>query len=401
MGRHLAQDLLAAAAGLAEIAGVVEPDDAAYQAGADLIQRRPPRFASIRAMLQQTGLDGIVIAAPNHVHLDCLRELEGCRIPILLEKPLEATWDKIIEVARCAKRYAAPIMVDHCMRYSPISEQARELLVRGAIGRICSANFIQHCSYGNAMYRTFRRTMRGGGGMFIEKATHDFDILLDWLRLRPIRVAAMGGRYAFGGDKPDDLKCSQCPERMECPESVSNQQILNGWAVDMEKQNQADACVFSRGIDVPDSASCLIECERGVIATYTHSYFSPSSYSTREYEVTGLLGVMKVSYSLPEQHKRGRIGVYPRYGTAHDAQTWQFDYLGRIHYNAGPAVARHFLQLARGALANPRTTVMQALAAEAVGYAATSAVNQRREFEVESLIPGDLLGDWKDLWQAR
>ncbi len=401
MGRHLTRDLLAAAAGVAEIAGVVEPDDAAYQAGADFIQRRPPRFSSIRGMLKQTGPDAIVIAAPNHVHLDCLRELEGCRIPILLEKPLESEWGKIIEVARFARRYAGPVMVDHCMRYSPISGQARELLAQGAIGRICSANFIQHCSYGNAMYRTFRRTMRGGGGMFIEKATHDFDIMLDWLQARPLQVAAMGGRYAFGGGKPDDLRCAQCPERMDCPESVSNQRILNGWAADMENETRADACVFSREIDVPDSASCLIECERGLIAAYAHSYFSPASYSTREYEVTGLLGVMKVSYSLPEQHKRGRIAVYPRYGTAHDVRTWEFDYLGRIHYNAGPEVARHFLGLIRGAIKQPRTTVMQALAAEAVGYAATRAVAERNAVEVAALIPSDLRGDWQALWPAR
>ncbi len=401
MGKRLTHDLLTVSAGMAEIAGVVEPDDAAYKAGSDFIQRQPPRFDSIRDLLGQTAIDGLVIATPNHAHLACLRELEGCKFPILIEKPLEAAWDKIIEVARFAKKYAGPIMVDHCMRYSPISGQARELLAGGAIGRICSANFIQHCSYGNSMFRTFRRTMRGGGGMFIEKATHDFDIMLDWLRVRPIRVAGMGGRFAFGGDKPDDLRCSRCPERMDCPESVSSQRILNGWAVDMEKENRTDACVYSREIDVPDSASCLIECERGLIAAYTHSYFSPASYSTREYEVTGLLGVMKVSYSLPEQHKRGRIAVYPRYGTAHDVRTWEFDYLGRIHYNAGAEVARHFLGLIRGVIKQPRTTVMQALAAEAVGYAATRAMAERNAVEVAALIPSDMRGDWQDLWPAR
>lgn len=400
MGKRLAQDLLTVSAGMAEIAGVVEPDDAVYAMNAEFIRRRPPRFDSIRDMLDHADVDGVVIASPNHCHGGNLRELEGRKIPILHEKPLESTWEKIVETARFARRYAAPIMVHHGMRYSPISEQARALLEQGAVGRICSANFIQHCSYGNAMYRTFRRTMAGGGGMFIEKATHDFDIMLDWLRARPLRVAAFGRRQAFGGDKPNDLRCAQCPERMTCPESVSNQRILNGWAVDMEQENRTDACIFAREVDVPDNASCLIECAGDVLATYTHSYFSPASYSTREYEVTGLDGVMKVSYSLMDHHKRGQIAVHKRYSTAQDVQRWQFDYLGRIHYNAGPAVALHFLQLIRGAIAQPRTTVIQALAAEAVGYAATRAVQEGRMIEVEPLIPEDLRRDWDGLWPA-
>lgn len=395
MGKRTARDLHAGAGGLIEIAAVVEPSDLNYRAGCEHLGCAPQRYPDAAAMLARHNLDGIVIATPNHCHLQSLQSLSGQRIPVLLEKPLEATFDKICAVVRFAQCYAGPILVHHCMRYSPISQKARALLTARAIGRVCSVNFTQHCPYGDSMYRTFRRTLAGGGGMFIEKATHDFDIMLSWLQTRPRRVSAVARRQVFGGDKPPALRCAHCAERLACKESVSNEAVRRG--ARPPAAGEDDRCVFGRDVDVPDNAACLIEFENGTFGTYVECYFSPRSYTSREYELTGTEGVMRVSYTAPDNHGTGLVAVYPRFGASQDVGQWRFDYRDRIHYNAAPEVVRHFYDVICGA-APPATTVEQAFAAELLGQAATQAAQSTGLVEVASLVPDDLKATWHEAW---
>ena len=176
MGSHAGRALDHATGGAVTVAGVFEPDDEKYRGSCEFLGKEPQRCATI-AELREMPLDGIVVASPNHCHLENLKELQGLGTPLLLEKPLDASFDKICDVLRFSEEYPGPIIVDHVMRYAPIISQAKKLLDSGAVGQICSVSFVQNCFYGNSMYHCFRRTMAGSGGMFIEKATHDLDIM--------------------------------------------------------------------------------------------------------------------------------------------------------------------------------------------------------------------------------
>ena len=395
IGRHLGRELRTATGGLATVTAVVEPNDEKFSQGCKFIGYEPLRCDSIRTILEH-DLDGIIISSPNGCHLENLKELEGNSIPILLEKPLDSSLEKICDVLRFAQAYRGPIVVDHVMRYAPIVAQAKELLSSGAIGGICSASFVQNCFYGNGMYHNFRRTMADSGGMFIEKATHDFDIMMYLLDSRPSRVSAIARRQAFGGDKPDDLHCSQCDERLTCKESVNNIHYRYGSTDVMEVKGSDDLCVYAKAVDVPDNEVCMIEFENGNFGTYAHCFFSPSAYGTREYEIVGLDGIMRISFSLLGNHNKGRLVICSRFGTPEDATTYEFDYRNRIHYNGGGPVATHFCRLIDGR-EKPFTTVRQAFLAELLGFAATQA-SEKGEFVCpEELLPDDLRSLWPQL----
>jgi len=396
MGKHLALEFHRATGGMIRIVGVVEPSDEKYREGCTF-SGTAPQCCDTVADLLELGLDGIAVATPNDRHLSILKELEGCcELPILLEKPLDSTFEKICDVVRFAERYAAPIIVDHVMRYSPIIAKAKELLDSGAIGRIRSISFVQNCFYGNSMYRNFRRTLAGGGGMFIEKATHDFDVMLHLLESAPVKVSAIAQLQAYGGDKPNDLRCRDCDERLTCPESVSNVHYRFGRADVMETRDVDDLCVYAEAVDVPDNEVCTIEFADGVFGTYAQCFFTPPSYSTREYEVIGLEGILRISLSLLGDHNRGRLLIAPRFGTPEDFESHDFEYRGRIHYNGGGLVARHFHDVMDGSAA-PFTTVRQAFAAEVLGYAATLAARSGRFVRPEEIVPDDLKRVWKEV----
>ena len=395
MGKHLGRAMQVATGGLAKVVAVVEPNDDTFKESCDFLGYEPLRCDDIGRILAN-NLDGIIISSPNHCHLENLKELERNAIPILLEKPLDSSFEKICDVVRFAESYPGPIMVDHVMRYAPIVAKAKELIDSGAIGTICSASFVQNCFYGNSMYHNFRRTMAGAGGMFIEKATHDFDIMMYLLRSRPTKVAAVARRQAFGGSKPNDLCCRQCEEQLPCKESVHNIHYRHGSTDVMEVKGNNDLCVYAEEVDVPDNEVCMMEFENGCFGTYAQCFFSPPGYSTREYEIIGLDGIMRIAFSLVGNHDKGRLLIVPRFGTPADAITCEFDYRGRIHYNGGKAVAVHFCHVIDGEEA-PFTTVRQAFLAEVLGTAATLAARRGEFVCPEELLPDDLKGLWPQL----
>jgi len=395
MAAHLGRELRTVTGGLAKVHAVFDPSDKKFAQACEFIGYEPLRCDNISQLLEQ-DLDGIVIASPNGCHLENLKELEGNSIPILLEKPLEANFEKISNVLRFAEKYNGPIMVDHVMRYAPIVAQAKELIDSGTIGKICSASFVQNCFYGNSMYHDFRRTMADSGGMFIEKATHDFDIMLYLLESRPIKVSAIAKMQAYGGDKPNDLYCSQCQERLTCKESVNNIHYRSGATEMMEVKGTDDLCVYAKAVDVPDNEVCMVEFDNGTFGTYAQCFFSPPGYGTREYEIIGLEGILRISFSLVGNHYKGRILVCPRYGTPQDAVTYDYDYRCRIHYNGGGAVATHFCHLI-DSREEPFTTVRQAFLAELLGIAATQASEKGQFVYPEKLLPADLRSLWPQL----
>ena len=204
MGKRHAKDMDEFSEGSIEVAGVFDPDDRSYEIGCEWTGKRPRRFDTIKSMIDTISPDGVIIASPNSLHLSCLREFNGLNIPIILEKPLDTDMAKVVEIVRFVENYQAPVMVHHVMRYSPIVIKAKELLDAGELGELCSFVMVQNG--GGGMFHNFRRTFKTGGGQLLEKATHDFDVLLFLAGAYPRRVAAICKRQYYGGIKPDTLR---------------------------------------------------------------------------------------------------------------------------------------------------------------------------------------------------
>ncbi len=384
MGKRHGKDFAELSRGCVRLQAVVEPDDTRYAEGCEWAGCQPARYDSVKAMLAKERPDGLIIASPNHCHLDNLRDLGSSAIPLLLEKPLDSTFEKICEVLRFARRYPAPIMVHHVMRYAPIVRQARELITNGALGRVCSANFTQ--TIGGGMFHNFRRNMQTGGGQLIEKATHDLDVMLFLMDRRPLRVSALSFQQAYGGDKPDTLRCWECAERLTCPEYSARGASSRGGLRDVASTD--DLCVFAKAVDVPDNETCTIQMDQNAYGVYSHCFFT-RGLTSREYQVIGTEASLRIIFTQVDGPVDGRIVLTPRYHEARGRiQEFRFDYGKRIHYNGAPAVVRHFCDVMDGA-AQPFTTVEQAFLAELIGCAAYRAPGGAW-VELKDLLPPDL-----------
>jgi len=383
---HVSETAFHTTGGLMKPVACMEPYDEMYAKGCENFKFTPRRYKTVKAMLEAESLDGLIIGSPDAFHLENLRECAGSGIPILLEKPLDSTFEKICDVVRFARTYDGPIMVGHCMRYAPILQQAKKMIDRGDIGRVCSVRFVENCHYGNLMYHRWIRTKQASGTLMITKATHDFDVMLWLVQDLPRSVAAIQKLQAFGGDRQADLRCRACRERVTCPESVQNMRDRSGDYQVEELKNAKDLCVFSSAVDTPDNDHCLIDFRNGVFGTYVQWFFSPRSYHHRVYELHGTEGALEIDLGA---EFGGRIVMCPRYGTYADRMEYKFDYLLRNHYNGDRPMTRHFYDMIQGR-ADPQTTVEQAFTAELLGYGAILSAEKEQFVRLTDILPDDL-----------
>ena len=372
MGKRHAKDMDEFSEGSIEVAGVFDPDDRSYEIGCEWTGKRPRRFDTIKSMIDTISPDGVIIASPNSLHLSCLREFNGLNIPIILEKPLDTDMAKVVEIVRFVENYQAPVMVHHVMRYSPIVIKAKELLDAGELGELCSFVMVQNG--GGGMFHNFRRTFKTGGGQLLEKATHDFDVLLFLAGAYPRRVAAICKRQYYGGIKPDTLRCRECNENQTCPHVVIKPSSAN------DTVSRNDLCVFSREIDIFDNETCVIELDNGIFGTYSECFFSNAPF-TRRSEFSGKEGFLSIDFSagtlLLKSIKRG-------------IQTFEFDYNQRIHYNGAPGVTRHFYDLMSNHNLKVHSPVKDAFIAELISFAAYKANSEKRFVDIAELVTPDL-----------
>lgn len=380
-------------AGKAKIVAGVDPIDANYEKGQKAYNFSDmTRYNTVEEMVNSEKLDGIIIGSPNGFHLKHLQPLKGKNIPILLEKPLDANWENICDVVRFCRSYDAPVLIGHCMRFAPILVKAKEMIKSGQLGKIGSATFVQYCHYGNSMYHSWRREMKNGGGMMLEKATHDIDVMQWLLDSRVKNVTASGRLVAYGGDQPDELHCQDCDKVFSCPESPVNirHRWSNGENEIFELSNvELGVCSLAKCVDVPDDEINLIRFENGIHGTYSQMFYSPRSFRHRVYTICGTLGTMEIDLG----EYNGQILFGERYGSSYDKQVLEFDYLKRNHYNGDGYMCRHFYEVITQN-AKPEATVEQAFFAEALGYAAILSQREDRQVSVAEIVPDDL----KDLF---
>lgn len=147
------------------LSAVVDPSPAAERVAAEA---GVPRYGSLDELIARDRPDGIVIATPNAMHVGHASTCIDAGIPILLEKPIAPTVDEADALVRKAERADARVLIGHHRAHSPIMAKAREIINRGALGRLVavlgSAVFFKPDRY---FAEASWRRERGGGPILL------------------------------------------------------------------------------------------------------------------------------------------------------------------------------------------------------------------------------------------
>ena len=334
------------------LVGVVDPNEQGARARIGDLGPRTAEglrfYDDVPALLREARPDAIAIGTRCNLHTPYAMELAQTGVPLFLEKPVAISMEQAVALERAYENAAAPVVVSFPLRVSPLCVLARGYVADGAVGDAVHVNAVNYVPYGTVYWEEPYRDYDITGGLFLQKATHDFDYLM-YLLGRPItRVAAMATRgRVFGGAKPAGLWCSSCDETASCEESPENRR-RNG-----SGGNLADhACVFSADSGSgqrsnEDCSSALLEFADGSHGNYTQVFFARRDAAWRGATVSGYRGTVRFDWYAGELQ---RIRHHAPFSAVERVSG------GASHHGGDLELARNFFAVAGGGAAS-RTPV--------------------------------------------
>jgi predicted dehydrogenase len=163
-------------------------------------------------MLSAESLDGILIGTRCSLHTTMALKVFPHGIPLFLEKPVATTMEDLLRLKQGFETYRPPVVVSLPLRATAIAKLAKEIIDSGKIGTVEHVQAINNVPYGGVYYHDWYRDERETGGLFLQKATHDFDYINYLVGVKPVGVVAMTSKQIFKGDKPAGLKCTGCED---------------------------------------------------------------------------------------------------------------------------------------------------------------------------------------------
>ena len=324
------------------VVGIVDPDEVgARERLAEQDREEVVFYEDLDAMIRGAKLDALTIGTRCHLHSPYAIEAAKYDLPLYLEKPVAINMEQAVALERAFVRSRCQVVVSFPLRVSPLCELARKHIADGAIGaaeHVLGVNYVPYgTGYFDGRYRDFAITQ----GLFLQKATHDFDYMAYLVGASITRVAAMAswGRI-FGGKKPVGLRCAQCDEWYTCLESPRNRtRNLSGG------RTSDHPCVFGEDIGTPetgmneDSSSALLEFASGAKGVYTQVFYTRRDAAARGATVSGYHGTVSFDWYTNELK-------YVRHHQPFSDVTKGAEGLG--HFGGDLELAYDFIDLIRG-----------------------------------------------------
>jgi len=166
----LAHVAVAQASPTCTLSAIVDPAPAAQAAAA---KAGVPLYRSLAELIAKDRPDGVILATPNALHVEHASVCIDAGLPMLLEKPIAATVEGGVRLVEKAEATGARILIGHHRAHSPIMAKAKDVIDRGALGRLVavagSAVFFKPDAYfDDAPWRR-----QAGGGPILINLIHE------------------------------------------------------------------------------------------------------------------------------------------------------------------------------------------------------------------------------------
>lgn len=279
------------------------PDDNRFKTWEDVFTR--PKFA-----------DAIIITTPDDLHYaPCMKALE-MGYDVLLEKPIAPTEKECRDILAMAKKQGRIVAVCHVLRYAPYFVKMKELIAKGAIGRVISVQHlepIEHTHMAHSYVRGNWHNSKNTTPILLAKSCHDLDIIKWILDKRSKEIVAMGDLTWFKKENApagSSDRCLDCKVERECPYSAVKQyhdklgrtavldiplelktkEEKQKFVLEKLKTSDYGRCVYRMDNDQPDHYISNILFEDAITASFSMEAFT--NYGGRRTRVFGSMGDM-------------------------------------------------------------------------------------------------------------
>jgi predicted dehydrogenase len=205
----------------AVVTAISDPNDGSRAAGLDAAQAangpghasEVAVFADHRDLLDSGRCDAVVVASPNHTHIDVVGDVLATDLHALVEKPLCTTVVDCERLLELESRRSSDVVTWMAMeyRYMPAAAELIRLVRDGAVGDPRMVAIREHRFPFLVKVDDWNRFSRNTGGTLVEKTCHFFDLMNLILDERPMRVMASGAQdvnhldETYDGETPDIL----------------------------------------------------------------------------------------------------------------------------------------------------------------------------------------------------
>lgn len=289
-------------------------------------------------MLDAEQLDGALIGTRCSLHAPMACRVAQRNLPLFLEKPVATSLEQVRALHAAFEGVTSQVVVSFPLRLTPLVQVAKEVIDSGRLGTIEHVQAWNNVPYGDCYYGAWYRDYEETGGLFLQKATHDFDYISYLLDRQPAWVCAMNSQRVYGGDKPWDLHCDECDEGESCMESPFNLHFRRGKTPKVQPSGKM--CMFSEGIRNEDSGNAILEFEGGVQASYSQNFFARNGAGARGARLFGYHGMVEFDWYT------NQVKVVEHHSPRVD--TISFDASSLSHGGGDAQLCYDFLQIAQG-----------------------------------------------------
>jgi scyllo-inositol 2-dehydrogenase (NAD+) len=191
LGRVYARDL---ATRIAETRLVAVADLAASLAEDTAVEFDVPRaYTDPFALLEDAGVDAIVICSPTDTHRDLVLAAASRRMPTFCEKPPALSLDEVVAMREAIERSGMFFQMGFMRRFDSGYAAAKKQIEAGRIGTPLVFKSTSRDPFRPSLEYANPQT---SGGMLIDMGIHDFD-LARWFMGDVRSVSVIGGTIAY------------------------------------------------------------------------------------------------------------------------------------------------------------------------------------------------------------
>ena len=368
--------------------------EAAGVLAAELGLKRPQIHRSIEEALGAIACDAVLVATPDGEHASTAIPALVAGKHVYVEKPLATTMEDCLRMAAVDEEAGGKTMVGFNLRFAPFYRRMRELSRDGHVGQILTIQADEFYYGGRTYFRRWNRLRSVGGGLWITKACHDFDIL-SWIAGElPTRVAAQAALTHYVPRSDAAMRCSRCPIERKCPDSalpaLEKQPEFWGKIHDIREASghwpPRDLCLYNSDKDTFDHGIAQVTFGEEIASVYTLNVVA--AFTDRSLTVAGTQGTIRGSLASPSIQfwKRHREGEAPESIPAIESPSAATG----GHGGGDARLLSEFAAFVRG---EPSVAVspLEASVAVAIGLAATASSDSG-----SAMAMADLAG-WREL----
>ncbi len=317
--------------------------------------------------------DALMLGTRCDLHTPIAVKLASLGMPLFLEKPVSITTQQLAELAEAFEGRDDNVVVSFPLRMTPLCQRVNEIVQSGRLGTINQVVAFNDVPYGGVYFGQWYRDHKITGGLWLQKATHDFDYINHLLDATPLAISATSTRKVYGGNEPANLMCSQCPKTELCPESPANI-LKRGDDGGMGKKDHA--CAFSSSIENQDAGAAMVLYDDATQLSYTQNFVSRRSAGRRGARITGYYATLDFDWFTE------KIRVTEHHGQAVDDIHVP---VAEGHHGGDHVLVKNFLHVIRGQ-AESKSTLKDGLLSAAMCLAARESASTGRMQQIR--VPG-------------